>query len=144
MSKKMKKYERISGFTILELLVVIAIIAILIAASFTVYTNIKAKSRDTERIRNIQTLKYALAMYINANGVYPLANPAVIINGDDAVSGVLSGEGILKAKIADPLSDGDYQYIYLSSDQQTYTIIYYLETASIKGKAQGENTETPY
>lgn len=60
-----------AGFTIVELLIVIVVIAILAAISIISYSNIAAKARDSQRMRDIETISKALEMYYADNGKYP-------------------------------------------------------------------------
>ncbi len=62
--KTNKKYSR--GFTLLELLIVIAILAILSAALVLVLNPAESmkKSRDTQRMSDLATLKTALGLYL--------------------------------------------------------------------------------
>lgn len=76
MKLRTKNYKLLTclGFTLIELLVVISIIGILATIVIASYGGAQAKARDTQRIRDLDDVKYALVLYKNDNGKYP-ANP---------------------------------------------------------------------
>lgn len=59
------------AFTLLELLVVIAIMGLIASLTMISIRNARARSRDTARIANIDTLKKSLELYFNIKGEYP-------------------------------------------------------------------------
>lgn len=64
-----KKIRR--GFTLIELLVVIAIIGILSSVVLASLNTARAKSRDTQRISNMEQVRVALEFYFDENNTYP-------------------------------------------------------------------------
>lgn len=64
-----KTFKR--GFTILELLVVIAIIGILATIVMTSFNSARQKSRDSARLRDLNTIKTAMEFFYDAHGHYP-------------------------------------------------------------------------
>ena len=130
-----------SGFTIVELLVVTAIIAMIASVAFVQMAGYRARARDAEREREIGELQKALALYATNNRVFPIASGAIA--GSDALSLALLNADALPAIPEDPLRMGNYRYAYDSPDGKSYTLMYFLETDSIPGKAKGRQTATP-
>jgi len=129
------------GFTLVELLVVIAIIGLLTGIVVISMKSVKAKSRDAQRVANINTIVTSLSMYHNDNNAYPIYDG--YISGTDALSIALRGAGTMSTVPIDPLNTGDYKYYYQSTDGEDYYLQYYLETTSIQGKNQGLNYVVP-
>ncbi|MCX6754758.1 MAG: type II secretion system protein [Candidatus Nomurabacteria bacterium] len=59
------------GFTLIELLVVIAIIGILSSVILAALNSARAKARDARRMRDINEINNAVALYVSANGHAP-------------------------------------------------------------------------
>lgn len=59
------------AFSINELVIIVAIIATLILASVAIYRNSQARTRDTERIAELNNLRAALHLYRIKNLHYP-------------------------------------------------------------------------
>ena len=66
-------YKKQTGFTIVELLIVIVIIGILAAITIVAYNGIQGRSRDAQRVQDMQTIVKALDLYKTTNGSYPAA-----------------------------------------------------------------------
>ena len=129
------------GFSLIELLVVTAIIATIASVAFVQMAEYRARARDAEREREIGELQKALALYATNSRAFPIASG--VITGGDALSLALLNADALPAIPEDPLRTGNYLYTYDSPDGKSYTIIYFLETDSIPGKAKGRQTATP-
>lgn len=67
MSRINKKY----GFSLIELLVVISIIAVLTAVLMMNLVGARERSRDSQKIQDLNSIKNALRMYYNDNQTYP-------------------------------------------------------------------------
>ena len=142
-----------NGFTIIELLVVLAIIAVLSSLGITFFSAAAAKGRDGRREEDIKEIQNILALYANNRGRYPVCSPEIVINGTtDCLSVALIGEGSAISTPKDPRHGvgmgtcGDstfFDYCYISTGGQTYTVRYLLETDSIPGKTLGWNSATP-
>jgi len=147
------KKKRSFGFTLIELLVVIAILGIITIVVIAVFSEAKAKSRDSRRVSDIKTLHNALAMYVDKYNFYPVANvapPGIAIDGNDIVSQALKNEKILLSNIVDPRASqvigGEVfnYYYYTDSNGRVYTLTYCLETGSINGLVQGCGNKESY
>ncbi len=66
-----RKFVR-RGFTLTELLVVIAIISLLASIFLVALNNAKIKAREAKRKADVTQMEKALALYYNANNVYPI------------------------------------------------------------------------
>lgn len=101
-----------SGFTLVEVLTAVAIITILASISYATLSAAKQKSRDTQRVSDLQNLQVALRMYREVHGVNPdITDGELIGDGsgtfDDDLSGYLSGT------MQDPLhSTNGFGYYY--------------------------------
>lgn len=145
LTKLIKLIKKLKGFTLVELLVVLAVLSIIGLVVMATLTESRARSRDSRRVSDIQTLHQALAMHLDSNQYYPIAGsslPGMIINGTDSVSAVLRNNGILMVGLIDPRDGATagsdvFHYYYYSSDGKTYTITYCLETESITGQSAG-------
>jgi len=135
------------GFTLLELLVVVAIIGLLSVLIIFNISQMRAKSRDTQRVSDIKSLEEALALYHNDFQRYPSTNGQVIeITGQDVLSTELLQEGVIQGIPLDPINgiqDGVTYKYYYQSDGKSYEIRYFLETDSVYSKSAGLNTATP-
>lgn len=137
------------GFTLVELLVVVAIIGILIGATVISVRNIKAKSRDAERVSTIRSIATVLSLYHNDYNLYPIYEG--YITGTDDLSVALKATGYINNVPTDPteMSSTDcgalngYHYYYQSIDGRSYILGYCLETNSMQGLPQGENYLSP-
>jgi prepilin-type N-terminal cleavage/methylation domain-containing protein len=127
-----------AGFTVIELLVVVAIIGLMASLSLVYLRDVRARSRDTRRVADIYSLATALHLYNNTFSSYPIYTGD--INGGDNMSVALTRENILRSIAVDPLNitvaGVDYKYNY-SSDGETFTIQYCLETDYIHNKDVG-------
>ncbi len=88
-----------SGFTIIELLIVIAIIGILATLVLTNFQGAQAKSRDTTRQTDINSIYQKLEEFYNENGGYPnedLTN-TVLPGIDQGALEDADGTGIVEA-----------------------------------------------
>ena len=133
-----------SGFTLVELLVVVAIIGLLSGMVIISIKDVKAKSRDSRRVSDMNTIVTALNMYHNDNNAYPITDESgIYITGSDTLSVALKNNGAVTAMPIDPLNTDNYRYYYQSVDGKDFYLEYYLETSSMKGKNQGKNYVVP-
>ena len=77
MSRINKKY----GFSLIELLVVISIIAVLTAVLMINFVGARERSRDSQKIQDLNSLKNALRMYYNDNQTYPATKAVILGSG---------------------------------------------------------------
>jgi len=89
------KQEQLKGFTLLELLIVIAILSILAMALILVLNPAETmkKSRDTQRMTDLSTLKTALGLYTTN------VNPVDLDGSGTGCLGSVSGTPVTNAKI---------------------------------------------
>ncbi|OGF87208.1 hypothetical protein A3B19_03155 [Candidatus Giovannonibacteria bacterium RIFCSPLOWO2_01_FULL_46_32] len=140
------------GFTIIELLVVLGIIGLMAAIAMVLFSPAATKGRDARREEDIKSIQSALNLYINQKGTYPVCLQETAIDGsNDCLSSLLLSEGAIKVMPFDPKYTGSgscggansFLYCYQSTDGISYTIRYFLETNSIKGKNPGWQTVNP-
>ena len=136
------------GFTLVELLVVIAIIGLLTGMVVASIQNAKAKSRDAQRISDINSLATALAFYHNDFNEYPIEPAGYYIDdlsdpGASLYDALIATAGILNAFPLDPKNSDNYRYYYESADGSDFYLEYYLETNSMSGKDIGLNYLVP-
>lgn len=70
-SNEQKRLHFTEGFTVVELIIVIVVIGILATITITQFSNISARSRDTERKTDIAMLSAQLEHYYGRTGGYP-------------------------------------------------------------------------
>ncbi len=145
------------GFTLLEILIVIAIMSLLFMAIVIRIGGAKAKSRDAQRVTDMNNIATALALYNNEHHQHPIYDGTngypngITITGSDLFSNDLMTAGLINQVPIDPLNQdaaadcnprgGHYYYYY--SDGSTYILEYCLETRNIAGKLPGYNYLIP-
>lgn len=67
----MRYLKKVSGFSLIELLVVISIIGVLSAVLVMNLVGARERSKDTQKIQDLNNLKDALRMYYNDYQAYP-------------------------------------------------------------------------
>jgi len=60
------------GFTLIEILVVVSIISLLSSVVFASISSVRATARDTQRYSDLTQLKFALELYREVKGWYPV------------------------------------------------------------------------
>jgi prepilin-type N-terminal cleavage/methylation domain-containing protein len=125
------------AFTLIELLVVIAIIGLLATLSVIALNNARAKSRDAKRVADVKQMQTALELYFNDAQRYPTTNeitasPTITYNNNVYMD-------TLPTPPTPPAADT--QYTYVSTDDNSYTIEYYLE-GPVGSIPEGLNTAT--
>lgn len=124
-----KVFKKESGFTLLELLIVIVIIGILALLIIPNISSAPKKARDTQRKTDLRATQKALEEYFVSNQAYPTVATATVIT--TALTDLSAGAAApLKTIPSDPKNVSPYQYLYTSTDGQTYTLTACLENAS--------------
>jgi prepilin-type N-terminal cleavage/methylation domain-containing protein len=99
------------GFTMVEILVAFAVIAILSTAAYTTLSSARARARDTERRSDIEQIRLALRLYVDANGSYPSVPGGEQITTGSTIGNLL--EPYLAPLPVDPLGSGiGNAYVY--------------------------------
>jgi len=131
------------GFTLLELLIAISIIALLAAATFTMYDSAKIKSRDSKRTVDMAQIQQGLNLYFTDHSLFPIFPGGVTIDGTDAFSTLLVEGGYMSGVPTDP--SPLYSYTYTSNSSGTnYELSFCVEGDSLSGYNQGcDNTISP-
>ncbi len=123
------------GFTLVELLIVISIIAILSGIIITSLTASKTKSRDAQRVSDINQIQLALEQYFDRCGVYPGLDGT--IGGPDAaascVAGISFGTSYITKIPKDPSTSVSYGYI-VNSGRTDYVLHALLENTNTQAQ----------
>lgn len=101
-----------SGFTLIELLVAISIIAILASIAVIFYNGIIIKTRDSQRIRNLETIKQSLELYRSDVHNYPKTADFILPGGSLSNGGVT----YLSQSPTDSNANRKYYYQALPTD----------------------------
>jgi len=144
----MKLYNNMrsnKGFTIIEMLIVLAIIAMLSSIAMSLFSESKAKARDSKREEDMKDVQNGINLYATNNQTYPICDEAVIDGESDCLSSALIGSGFMKGVSTDPLGRGTgsscggdkREYCYVSIDGLSYILKYSLETDGISSKGSG-------
>ena len=150
---QMKSRKKIRAFTILELLVVVAIIGILAVVALVNYNLAKAKSRDSRRFADVDTIATAMMLYKEDLGTTVVKtaaglgtgsggntgngwfNNATLTGYTHSISEGLVSRGFLSAEVIDPsgctsissTSDSCSAYYYQSDNAINGTVYSKLE-----------------
>jgi prepilin-type N-terminal cleavage/methylation domain-containing protein len=146
---KTNLHKKHKGFTLVELLVVVVIIGLLSMMVVISVRSIKAKTRDAERVSEMNSLATVLGLYHSDYNLYPIFDE--YITGTDAFSVTLEATTYITNVPTDPLDRDStdcgaltgYHYYYQSTDGRNYVLGYCLETSSMQGLSQGENYLSP-
>lgn len=135
------KYKK--GFTLIEFLVVVAIMMLLGAIVLVSLEKSKARSRDTKRVTDIQSISQTLNIYQNNEQAYPIYTG--YITSDDPMSLALETSRLISNVPVDPFNrevEGlIYKYYYQSADAKTYLLRFCQETDSIQRLKKGCDNE---
>ncbi len=77
-----------SGFTLIELLVTIAILGILATVAVAVFNGVTARTRDSQRIKDLQSIKQALELYRGDQHNYPKSSgtSSLVLSGSETLT----------------------------------------------------------
>lgn len=117
-TKCMSKFR---AFTLIELLVTIAIISLLTGVAAVSYEGVRQRSRDAERINELNQLKIILTSYYQARTPqrYPISTSKITINNNnDALSSALKPNYTTNVPL-DPINSGNTVYKYQSNTSGT-------------------------
>lgn len=156
------KKRRAAGFTLLELLIVISIIAILSVALVLVLNPAETlrKSRDAQRISDLNTMKTALGLYLTSTSTPDLgvcagtkSSTTTLVYTTDGLGWIdvnlnaLTGGSPVSNLPVDPVNDTAHAYLYKCDDvAKTFEISAVLESTeySPKMNVDGGNEATRY
>ena len=88
-------FRKRSGYTFLDLFIAIIIIAILAIGLLLLFSNMREKARDSQRMSDVQSLKQAVEQYYTDESYYP---------PPEAVSNAITEEQFINIIPTDPLS----------------------------------------
>lgn len=96
----MNKSRKLSGFTLTELMIAVTIIGIISSIAIPSYTGQACKTKSSEAITSIGSLKAIIATYIDETGINPstwddLNSISAIMSKDGEMSGELSKKWVL-------------------------------------------------
>jgi prepilin-type N-terminal cleavage/methylation domain-containing protein len=97
----MKRTQNKLGFSLIELLVVISIIAVLTAILMMNLVGARERSRDSQKIQDMNSIKSALRMYYNDNQSYPSNLSALNAGSSGYISGLGDTTGMVYTKVSD-------------------------------------------
>lgn len=113
---------RQAGFSLIELLVVISIIGVLTAVLMINFVGARERSRDAQKIQDLNSLKNAMRMYYNDNQTYP-GSKAIIL-----------GSGFTSYAVA--IGDTGFSYVLLDNGNG------FVIRTSLESGAGDEDTES--
>lgn len=100
------------GFSLIELLITIAVVAILASVTVGAYSGVQQRSRDTQRVSDMNVIIKALEMHKTLTGNYPTASTINTISGWEVSSknpsqflSALKTAGIIRTVPTDPIND---------------------------------------
>lgn len=146
-SKNMsRKAGHAKGFTLLELLIVISIIAVLSVALVLVLNPAEAlkKSRDAQRISDLNTLKTALGIYLTSTSTPVMGACTATRSSTTTATYTTTGSGWVDVNLdsltggspisnlpQDPVNDATYAYWYkCNTTTKTFEFSTLLESAA--------------
>lgn len=125
-------HNSILGFTLPELLVVISLMGILVAISFSSFSQSRKSARDVKRKADLEQIRSALEIYRSDCKTYPaeIEFGGSLVGDEDDCGNT---NDYMTEIPADPLSP-TYQYFYTGSIN-SYALCAYLETggAAVSG-----------
>lgn len=89
--------KRERGFTLLEMLIVIGIIALLSSVALVSMSSSREKTRDAQRLSDMDQIRKALLLYKEANGTFPVNNDTGDCPGAGAWDVSYSGDKFIDA-----------------------------------------------
>lgn len=92
-------HKKQGGFTIVELLIVIVVIAILASITIVAYNGIQGRSRDAQRVQDMQSIVKSLELYKATNGSYPAAVSTLNASGWEVSHDGTSATNFLSALV---------------------------------------------
>ncbi|MFH1462691.1 MAG: LamG-like jellyroll fold domain-containing protein [bacterium] len=133
--------KKSGGFTLIEFLVIISLVGLLTSIVSFGLSGVRAKSRDTQRLAEIDSLRKAIEFYYNDYGEYPEGEDWIKIEEDTEIGGPFSAamQPYLSKIPLDPLypeilnageeDEKVFSYQYQSTDDnQGYKIHVEMET----------------
>ncbi len=131
-----KIFGKSEGFTLIELIVVISIIGILSSVLVANFMQVRSKTRDGVRKKDLEQIRLALEVYRTDEGEYPDALPSC----NAEIVGETSSNIYMKKTPCDPLNDDPYTYTKVSNT--TYMLYACAENEKDQG-AVSEGCSTP-
>jgi prepilin-type N-terminal cleavage/methylation domain-containing protein len=123
------------AFTLIELMIAIAIIGILTAVATISYGQVQVRSRDSQRMNDLQTLKLTLSTYQGAQlpARFPMLTTVVTINNSNDGLTALLKPAYIREMPLDPRNTAPYVYRYLGvANGSDYTLSATLENTNDK------------
>jgi prepilin-type N-terminal cleavage/methylation domain-containing protein len=130
------------AFTLIELLITIAIIGVLTSMASLAYSGITQRSRDAQRINDLNQVKIALTSYYNVQLPlsYVVTNATITIDSSTDALSVALEPNFIKNVPLDPINSGNNVYKYASSNAgKSFTLYGTLENTNNKKGWGGGN-----
>lgn len=131
--KLLKHIKGQSGFTLIELIVVISIIGILSSLLVANFMNVRYKTRDGVRKKDLEQIRLALETYRIDAGEYPVRIYPTTPSECTGDSSIQLGSTIYMEKVPCDPSDGTVKYTYTRTSQLQYDLYACLENSNDQG-----------
>lgn len=131
--------RHLKGFTLVEVLITITILSILAGMVTYGINTVRTRSRDSQRVTELNRVKGALTQYYTVMKQYPTTDDYPTMVNE------LKSKGVLSEAPVDPINSPTYKYLYKSvdTDKDTFELWAKMETNNNHAVNDGGNHNTP-